>query len=202
MIWTSPIPSMDNFKYYVVFVYHFTHYIWLYPLKRKSDVNLIFPHFKTLVENFFKRKIITLYSDNGSECTGLSTFIITQRISHHTFPPHTSEHLVIGVIYGFNLTHCINLLLAPSLMSSLATHLLKVHTYVLILPLPRPITHVMFVLLSQYFLCLVSTLIFLGLMSPLFPHGFLSFSSTQPCLQHPRLRITHPTLCIRSSQPP
>ena len=54
-VWTSPIPSTTNFKYYVVFVDHFTHYIWLYPLKCKSDVSLIFPHFKTLVENFFKR---------------------------------------------------------------------------------------------------------------------------------------------------
>ena len=56
---TSPIRTTDNFKYYIVFVDHFTHYIWLYPLKRKSDVNLIFPRFKSLVESFFKRKIIT-----------------------------------------------------------------------------------------------------------------------------------------------
>ena len=64
-VWTSSIPSTDNFKYYVIFVYHFTHYIWLYIVKRKSDVSLIFPHFKTLLEKFFKQKLITLYSDNG-----------------------------------------------------------------------------------------------------------------------------------------
>ena len=52
--WTSSIQSTDNFKYYVVFVDHFTHFIWLYPLKRKSDVSLIFPRFKSLIENFFK----------------------------------------------------------------------------------------------------------------------------------------------------
>ena len=56
----SPIPLTDNFKYYVVFVDQFTHYIWLYMLKRKSDVSLVFPRFKTLVKNFFKHKIITL----------------------------------------------------------------------------------------------------------------------------------------------
>ena len=93
--------------------------------------------------------------------------------------------LVVGVIHGFDLTRCINLLLAPSPVSSLATRLLKVHTSALILPLPRPITHVMFVLFSQCYLCVVSTLIFLGHMSPLFPHGFQSISSTQPRLQHP-----------------
>ena len=69
-VWTSPIMSTDNFKNYIVFVDHFTHYIWLYPLKRKSDVSCIFRRFKTLIENFFKRKIITLYSDNGGEYMG------------------------------------------------------------------------------------------------------------------------------------
>ena len=73
-VWTSPIQLIDNFKYYVVFVDHFSYYIWLYPLKRKSDVSLIFPRFKSLVEIFFKQKIITLFSDNGGEYTGLSTF--------------------------------------------------------------------------------------------------------------------------------
>ena len=34
-VWTSPIMSIDNFKYYVIFINHFTQYIWLYPLKRK-----------------------------------------------------------------------------------------------------------------------------------------------------------------------
>ena len=91
-VWISHIQSIDNFKYYVVFVAHFTHYIWFDPLKCKSDVSFIFPHFKSLVENFFKRKIITLYSDNEGEYTGLSTFLATHGISHHTSSPHTEEH--------------------------------------------------------------------------------------------------------------
>ena len=90
--WTSHIQSIDNFKYYVVFVDHFTHYIWLYPLKRNSNVSLIFPCFKSLVENFFKRKIITLYSFNGGEYKSLSTFLATHGISHHISPPHTPKH--------------------------------------------------------------------------------------------------------------
>ena len=89
---TSPIPLTDNFKYYVIFVDHFTHCIWLNPLKCKSDVSLVFPRFKTLVENIFKRKIITLYSDNGGEYTGLSTFLATHGIFPHTSPLHTPKH--------------------------------------------------------------------------------------------------------------
>jgi hypothetical protein len=37
-VWTSPIFSHNGFKYYVIFIDHFTKYIWFYPLKNKSDV--------------------------------------------------------------------------------------------------------------------------------------------------------------------
>ena len=52
-VWSSPIFSKDGFKYYVLFVDHFTKYMWLYPLKKKSDVHDVITHFKTLVEFFF-----------------------------------------------------------------------------------------------------------------------------------------------------
>ena len=91
-VWTSPVLSVDGFKYYVIFVDHFTKYTWLYPLKTKSQVAHIFPVFKTLVENRFKTKITTLYSDNGGEFLALKEFLSEYGISHHTSPPHTPEH--------------------------------------------------------------------------------------------------------------
>lgn len=63
-VWTSPIISDDGFKYYVIFVDHFTKYIWFYPLKCKCDVLDTFSQFKALVENRFNKKIISLYTDN------------------------------------------------------------------------------------------------------------------------------------------
>ncbi|RVX04505.1 Retrovirus-related Pol polyprotein from transposon RE1 [Vitis vinifera] len=84
--------STDNFKYYVIFVDHFTKYIWLYPLKRKSDTHDVFVRFKALVEKFFNRPIITLYSDNGGEYQALSSFLTINGVSHLTSPPHTPEH--------------------------------------------------------------------------------------------------------------
>jgi hypothetical protein len=71
-VWTSPILSTDGLRYYCMFVDHFTRYIWLYPMKRKSDVQVIFPKFKLLVENFHKQQIKILYTDNGRECIGVS----------------------------------------------------------------------------------------------------------------------------------
>jgi hypothetical protein len=53
---------------------HFTRYTWFYPLKHKSDVKPTFICFKAIVENYFKHKIITFYSDNGGEFTALKDF--------------------------------------------------------------------------------------------------------------------------------
>jgi hypothetical protein len=36
-IWTSPILSTNGYKYYVIFVDDFSRYMWLFPLKQKSD---------------------------------------------------------------------------------------------------------------------------------------------------------------------
>nr|CAN80558.1 hypothetical protein VITISV_023041 [Vitis vinifera] len=79
-------------KYYVIFVDHYTWYIWYYPLKRKSHVYDVFVRFKALVENQFKHQIVTVYSDNGGEYQALDNFLSTNGISHLTTPPHTPEH--------------------------------------------------------------------------------------------------------------
>ena len=55
-VWTSPIISHNGFKYYVIFIDHFTKYIWFYPLKQKSEVKDIFIRFKTIVEKHFDKK--------------------------------------------------------------------------------------------------------------------------------------------------
>ena len=50
-VWTLPIYSIDNFKYYVVFVDPFTKYIWFYPFKHKSQVHDVFIWFQQLSKN-------------------------------------------------------------------------------------------------------------------------------------------------------
>ena len=91
-VWTSPIVSHDGYKYYVIFVDHFTKYIWLYPLKRKSDVQQVFKQFKVIVEKFFNKTIVSFYTDNGGEYIALKSFLSDNGISHLTSPPHTPEH--------------------------------------------------------------------------------------------------------------
>lgn len=71
---------------------HFTRYVWFYPLKRKSDVYDMFTRYKGLEENFFKRSIVTLYTDNGGEYEALKHFLATNGVTHLTSPPHNPEH--------------------------------------------------------------------------------------------------------------
>lgn len=91
-VWTSRIHSIEGYSYSVIFVDHYTRYTWFYPLKMKSHVAQIFLVFRALVENRFKTKLTTLYSDNGGEFIGLSSYLATHGISHLTSPPHTPEH--------------------------------------------------------------------------------------------------------------
>jgi hypothetical protein len=88
----SPFSSIDGFRYYVIFIDHFSKYVWLFPLKFKSDVSVIFPIFKNIVENKFNCKIKSFYSDNGGEFIKLKSFFQHHGIEHLTTPPHTPQH--------------------------------------------------------------------------------------------------------------
>ena len=67
-VWgSSPIQSFDGFRYYVVFIDHFTKYLWLFPTKFKLDVPTVFKKFKLVVEKYFQKLIISFYFDGGGE---------------------------------------------------------------------------------------------------------------------------------------
>lgn len=91
-VWGPTTPSIDGFRFYVIFVDHYTKYIWLYPMKQKSDVKSIFQQFKLVMEKFFQLLIIFVYSYNGGEYQALIPIISSLGISHFTTPPHTPEH--------------------------------------------------------------------------------------------------------------
>lgn len=91
-VWTSPVHSVDGYKYYVIFADHYTRYIWFYPIKHKFHVATIFLAFKAFVDSRFKTKLTTLYSDNGGQYIALVVFLSPQGIAHHTTPPHNPEH--------------------------------------------------------------------------------------------------------------
>jgi hypothetical protein len=71
--WTSPIVSVLGSKYYLVILDDFTHYIWTFPLKLKSDTFTTMSHFFAYVSTQFGRTLKAIQCDNGCEFNNSST---------------------------------------------------------------------------------------------------------------------------------
>nr|GEU36319.1 ribonuclease H-like domain-containing protein [Tanacetum cinerariifolium] len=66
-LWTSPIPSESGIKYYAIFLDHFSHFVWVYPLLKKFDLFDAFVSFSPYVNNQFNVNIKALQCDHGGE---------------------------------------------------------------------------------------------------------------------------------------
>ena len=95
-VWSSHITSFDGYRYYIIFIDHFTRYTWIYFLKNKSDSLSTFIRYKQLVENYFNCSIKCLYLDDGGEYVKLDNFVANSGILHLTSPPHTPQHYEIS----------------------------------------------------------------------------------------------------------
>ena len=87
----SPICSINRFKYYVSFLDAFTHYTWLFPIYRKSDVYATFKQFQLHVERLFDCKIKIIQSDWGGEYHSLQKFLQSLGIHHRLSCSHTRQ---------------------------------------------------------------------------------------------------------------
>lgn len=59
--------SIDDYRYYVVFVDDHSRFTWFYPLKAKSDFYAILTVFLKFVQTQFSRKVKIFQSDGGKE---------------------------------------------------------------------------------------------------------------------------------------
>ena len=50
-IWTSPVPSNSGIKFYILFLDHYSHFLWVYPLRNKHETFSKFLHFTNYVKN-------------------------------------------------------------------------------------------------------------------------------------------------------
>jgi hypothetical protein len=66
-VWTSPVYSHSGYKYYVVFLDDYTHYLWTIPLRNKSDVFPTIRAFIAYVQTQFRLPILSFQTDNGRE---------------------------------------------------------------------------------------------------------------------------------------
>ncbi|KAH9782976.1 hypothetical protein KPL71_009140 [Citrus sinensis] len=68
-VWESPYISMGGAKYMVTFIDDYSRRCWVYPIKKKSDVFLVFKEYKARLELESSKKIKCLRTDNGGEYT-------------------------------------------------------------------------------------------------------------------------------------
>ncbi|KAG7560254.1 Ribonuclease H-like superfamily [Arabidopsis thaliana x Arabidopsis arenosa] len=92
-LWTSPVQSISGIRYYVLFLDQFTHYLWVYPLRRKSEVFSKFLHFAAYVENQFQTKIKNFQCDNDGEFNNseFHNYFASNGINARFSCPHTSQ---------------------------------------------------------------------------------------------------------------
>jgi hypothetical protein len=66
-----PTVSYGGSSYFVTFIDDFSRKVWIYMLKRKLDVFIVFKQFRDLVEKSTVRSIQCLRTDNGGEFTSM-----------------------------------------------------------------------------------------------------------------------------------
>ncbi|GJY18856.1 ribonuclease H-like domain-containing protein [Tanacetum coccineum] len=91
-VWTSPI-SLSGFKYYVLFLDHYSQFVWVHPLVNKSDVMSKFMLFRNYVRTQFKCEIKSFQCDHGGEFNNgrLHTLFAENGIQFRFLCPQTSQ---------------------------------------------------------------------------------------------------------------
>jgi hypothetical protein len=91
-LWTSPVVSVSGSKYYLVILDNFTHYLWTFPLKLKSDTFTTLSNFFAYMSTKFGRTVKTIQCDNRREFDNSSTriFLLSNGTQLRMSCPYTS----------------------------------------------------------------------------------------------------------------
>jgi hypothetical protein len=91
-LWTSPVISVSGSKYYLVIFDDFTHYLWTFPLKLKSDTFTTLSNFFAYVSTQFGITVKAIQCDNGREFDNSSTriFLLSNGTQLRMLCPYTS----------------------------------------------------------------------------------------------------------------
>jgi histone deacetylase 1/2 len=93
-VWgSSSVVSTYGSCYYVCFLDAFTKFIWIFPLKLKSDVEPIFIEFQKYVERHFNLKIKAIQTDWKGEYRSLNNYLKSCGIQHRISCLYTHEQM-------------------------------------------------------------------------------------------------------------
>jgi hypothetical protein len=91
-IWTSPVISVSGSKYYLVILDDFTHYLWNFLLKQKSDTLTTLSNFFAYVATQFSCtvKAIQCINRRGLDNSSTQTFLLSKGAQLQMSCPYTS----------------------------------------------------------------------------------------------------------------
>jgi hypothetical protein len=91
-LWTSPVLSLSGYKYYLVILDDFSHFLWTFPLRLKSDTFSTLTHFFAWVSTQFHRPVRAMQCDNGREFDNNASrfFFLTHGVQLRLSCPYTS----------------------------------------------------------------------------------------------------------------
>jgi len=86
------MPFIKGFIYFLLFVDDFSHMMWLYLLKERSEVSSVIESFFNEIKNQLSTSIRVLHTDNALEYVkkDVSSFSFKNDIIHQTSYSHTS----------------------------------------------------------------------------------------------------------------
>jgi hypothetical protein len=92
-LWTSSVVSVSGSKYYLIILDDFTHYLWTFPLKLKSDTFTTLSNFFAYVATQFGSTVKAIQCDNGREFDNSSTraFVLSKGTQLRMSCPYTSS---------------------------------------------------------------------------------------------------------------
>ena len=92
-LWTSPIPSVSGHKYYLVVLDDFSHYLWTFPLRLKSDTFSTLSNFFAYVATQFGVTVQGIQCDNGHEFDNHTSraFFLSHGVQLRMSCPYTSS---------------------------------------------------------------------------------------------------------------
>jgi hypothetical protein len=97
-LWTSPVISVSGSKYYLVILDDFTHYLWAFPLKQKSDTFTTLSNFFAYVATQFSCTVKAIQCDNGREFDNSSTWTFLRMSCPYTSPQNGKAERIIHTI--------------------------------------------------------------------------------------------------------
>lgn len=92
-IWTSHVLSFTGFKYFLLTLDDFSHFIWTFSLKSKADVYVVVVKFSSYVQTQFNTQIKKIQNDNGGEFNNfnLKSFFSSRGTISRFTCPYTSQ---------------------------------------------------------------------------------------------------------------